>query len=100
MRELAPEVPIDNPWSRTDPVRIAHLLEHSAGFDDMHFRNMNTDAPIPDSLEAIVRGLEHELRVRWQPGVKHSYSNPGYAVAGYLVEKVSGRPFHEYLQEK
>lgn len=100
VRELAPEVPIDNPWSRTDPVRIAHLLEHSAGFDDMHFRNMNTDAPIPDSLEAIVRGLEHELRVRWQPGVKHSYSNPGYAVAGYLVEKVSGRPFHEYLQEK
>ncbi len=28
--ELAPEVNIDNPWSATDPVRLVHLLEHTA----------------------------------------------------------------------
>lgn len=28
---------LSNPWEETRPVRIAHLLEHSAGLDDMHF---------------------------------------------------------------
>lgn len=97
--EIAPEVPIDNPWEATDPVLIAHLLEHTAGFDDMHFRNMNTDESLPESLRETVMRLEHELAVRWRPGVMHSYSNPGYAVAGYLVEKISGQPFHEYVNE-
>ena len=99
VRDVAPEVPVNNPFETTDPVRVAHLLEHTAGFDDMHFRNMNTDAPLPDSLRDIVQGLEHELDVRWRPGVMHSYSNPGYAVVAYLVEKVSGMPFHRYVDE-
>lgn len=36
VRELAPEIEIDNPWKDTDPVRIVHLLEHTAGFEDSH----------------------------------------------------------------
>lgn len=100
VNDIAPEVPIDNPWHETRPVTVAHLLEHTAGFDDMHFRNMNTDEPLPDSLAEIVAGLEDELAVRWQPGMAHAYSNPGYAVAGYLVEKISGQPFHAYVNER
>jgi CubicO group peptidase (beta-lactamase class C family) len=34
VKKLAPNIDIDNPWQATDPVRIAHLLEHTAGFDD------------------------------------------------------------------
>jgi len=98
--DIAPDLPIDNSWSETDPVRVAHLLEHTAGFDDMHFRNMNTDDVLPESLADVVQSLDDELQVRWRPGVKHSYSNPGYAIAGYLVERISGQPFHEYVNEK
>lgn len=97
VHEIAPEVPITNPWRAAHPVTVAQLLEHTAGFDDMHFRNMNTDEPLPASLHETLLRLDDELEVRWQPGVKHSYSNPGYAVAGYLVEKISGQPFHEYI---
>lgn len=100
VRDIAPEVPIANPWHETHPVTVAQLLEHTAGFDDMHFRNMSTDARLPVSLLPILERVEDELEVRWQPGVKHSYSNPGYAVAGYLIEKISGQPFHEYVEKE
>lgn len=97
VRAIAPEVPITNPWQDSHPVTVAHLLEHTAGFDDMHFRNINSDQSVPDSLAAGMQRLDDELVVRWRPGVMHSYSNPGYAVAGYLVEKITATPFHEYV---
>lgn len=31
VRELVPEIEIQNPWTETDPVRVAHVLEHTAG---------------------------------------------------------------------
>ncbi len=33
--ELVPELSKDNPWEDTNPVRLVHLLEHTAGYDDM-----------------------------------------------------------------
>ncbi len=100
VHDIAPHVPIENPWRETAPVRVAHLLEHTAGFDDMHFRHMNSDRELPDSLSETVADLGHEFRVRWPPGVMHGYSNPGYALAGYIVERVSGLPFHRYVNER
>jgi CubicO group peptidase (beta-lactamase class C family) len=44
VHELVPEVEINNPWRKTDPVRVKHLLEHTSGFDDMHLNEMyNTE---------------------------------------------------------
>ncbi|HUQ86038.1 MAG TPA: serine hydrolase domain-containing protein, partial [Vicinamibacterales bacterium] len=38
--EIAPEIRIDNAWEPAHPVRVIHLLQHTAGFDDMHFNEM------------------------------------------------------------
>ena len=46
--ELAPEVPIDNAWEATDPVRVIHLLQHTAGFDDTHFNEVFGTIGAPD----------------------------------------------------
>ena len=46
--ELAPEVPIDNAWEATDPVRVIHLLQHTAGFDDNHFNEVFGTIGAPD----------------------------------------------------
>nr|WP_262903280.1 serine hydrolase domain-containing protein [Hymenobacter psoromatis] len=93
VRKIAPEVPIDNPWEATDPVRVVHLLEHTAGFDDMHLNHFyNTTATDPRGV-AGVAVFRPELRCRWRPGERMSYANPGCAVAGYLLEKFSGQPY-------
>src|SRR2546427_2226146 len=37
LQDVAPEIPVNNRWEATKPVRIVNLLEHTAGFDDMEF---------------------------------------------------------------
>ena len=96
--ELLPELPIDNRWRDSDPVRVKHLLEHTAGFDDMHFRNMPA-VPGLDALQTMQR-FDDELRVRWRPGERMSYANPGYGVLGVLLQRVTGEPAETYISRE
>lgn len=98
VRELLPELPIDNPWEATDPVRVVHLLEHTAGFDDLHFRNVLA-IPGQGTLEELQR-FDRELVVRWRPGERHSYSNPGYGLLGLILERASGMPGRDYIDRE
>jgi CubicO group peptidase (beta-lactamase class C family) len=99
--ELAPDVDIDNAWQIEEPVRLIHVLEHTAGFDDMHFNEMyNVSHPADLSLQEVLRLNPASRVVRWKPGTRMSYSNPGYGVAGYVIEKVTGQKFEERIAEK
>ncbi len=100
LQQLAPEIAIENRWEKSDPVRVVHLLEHTAGFDDMRFRsmyNLRDSARLP--MRAVLTRAENSLHSRWRPGERFSYSNPGYGVAGYLIEKVSGMPYDRFIQD-
>ena len=96
---VVPEVAIENPWQATDPVRVIHLLQHTAGFDDMHFNEIYNDSDDPEMplLEVLQRN-PNARRVRWRPGTRMAYSNPGYGVAGYVIEKISGEPYEAYIE--
>jgi CubicO group peptidase (beta-lactamase class C family) len=99
LQDVAPEVPFHNPWEATNPVRLANLLEHTAGFDDMAFREVyNThDSPTISLLE-VLQKFPKPQDVRWPPSTRFSYSNPDYGIAGYLVQKVSGQPWTSYIR--
>ena len=99
--ELASEVAIDNAWEITDPVRVIHLLQHTAGFDDMHFNEIyNVAGPADMPLADVLRLNPASRVVRWRPGTRMSYSNPGYGIAGYLIEKVTGEKFEDRIAER
>ena len=100
LQDIAPELPVVNPWEASDPVTVAEVLEHTAGFDDMHFPrlyNFHEAADIP--LLTVLQRSAPELKVRWRPGTRTAYSNPDYLIAGYLVEKFSGEPYEKYVTE-
>jgi len=100
LQDVAPEIPLKNRWESTHPVRIVNLLEHTAGFDDMEFSevyNLHDRYEFP-LLDVFKRYRKPEV-TRWPPGTRMSYSNPGNAVAGYLIEKVTGKPFDQYIRE-
>ncbi len=100
LQDVAPEIPFENPWEATHPVRIVNLLEHTAGFDDMEpseVYNVHDRYDFP-LLEVFKRFRKPQM-VRWPPGTRMSYSSPGNAVAGYLIEKVTRRPFDQYIRE-
>ena len=99
--ELAPEIQIDNAWEPEFPVRVIHLLQHTAGFDDMHFNEIYNVADRADMPLADVLKINPNSRiVRWQPGTRMAYSNPGYAVAGYLIEKITGEKYEDRIAER
>ena len=100
IRDIAPEIPFDNHWEATDPVRVVHLLEHTAGFEDVQLNSMvdiSKKKPVV-GIEAL-KAVSNSLKVRWRPGTMMSYSNPGYNVLGYMIEKISGMPWDKYLKE-
>jgi CubicO group peptidase (beta-lactamase class C family) len=97
LKKIAPEIPIRNDWEQTHPVRIINLLEHTAGFDDVQLdRFCSFDRKDYSALE-LVRLHKISMICRWPPGERFSYSNTGYVILGYLIEKLTGQPYDQYL---
>lgn len=80
-----------------EPVRVAHLLTHTGGFYEPHIgllvRHPSEVLPLGQFLPARM-----PPRVM-PPGVAISYSTYGMALAGHLVEVVTGLPFARYAEE-
>jgi len=97
--ELAPELEFENPWEPTDPVRVVHLLEHTTGWDDIHLPEYAHNDPTPVTLKQGLDFHPHSRVSRWQPGTRMSYCNSGPPVAAYIVEKITGQDFEDYVAE-
>lgn len=99
LASLAPEIAFENPWEATDPVRVVHLLEHTAGFDDIHLRDYWNQDQRPDNLaDALAHDPDSRVS-RWKPGTRMSYCNSGPAVVAYLIRKITGMPFEDYIAQ-
>lgn len=97
-RDLAPEIPFENPWEATDPVRIVHLLEHTSGNDDFHLAEYAHSDPNPISLKDGLLFHPQSRHSRWRPGSRFSYSNSGPPMVAYVIEKLTGERFEDYIQ--
>jgi CubicO group peptidase (beta-lactamase class C family) len=79
------------------PVTVGDLLTHSAGFDE---RFIGEAAATPEELLPLGQYLAQNMPPRTMPpGDNISYCNHCYALAGYLVEKVTGLTWEEYVTE-
>lgn len=82
------------PATYARPITAGHLLSHTAGLDELPGRRVDSSADrLP--LDNFLR--DRLIRVR-PPGEVTSYSSYGMALAGLLIEDVSGLPFEEYLR--
>ncbi len=98
LQQVLPELALRNPWLASDPVRIRHLLAHTAGLDNVRFWQAFSLKPAPDTpLAAAFDGGGNLLRVRTRPGSRYAYSNMGYGLLGMVIERVTGQPYERYL---
>lgn len=98
VQNLAPGIKIQNPWAETDSIRVGHLLEHTAGFDDLHIHeyvSRSPDIPLREGLSINPATRE----ARWRPGMYYSYSNAGPPVAAYIIQKQTGQTFESFVQD-
>jgi CubicO group peptidase (beta-lactamase class C family) len=80
------------------PVTVADLLVHTGGFDDT---DIGAYAKNETEVIPLRVYLAHNMPARvMPPGEITSYSNHGYALAGLVVEEVTGTPFATYMDQK
>ncbi len=99
LADLAPDVVFTNRWESTDPVRLVHLLEHTTGWDNLHFVEYAHNDPTPVTLKQGLDFHPHSRVCRWIPGSRMAYTSSGIAAAAYVVEKVTNTPFEQYIKE-
>jgi CubicO group peptidase (beta-lactamase class C family) len=78
-----------------DPVTMAHLLTHSAGFDHpLYWTTTDLSEILP-----LGQYLAEQMPPRiLPPGEVLGYSSQGYDLAAFIVEEISGVPFDEYAE--
>jgi len=103
--KLKLDVPIsaylpDYPKKNGDVITIHHLLTHSSGIPNMtsfpgFFKNISRNSYSPVQLV----NLFADSTLQFKPGERFAYSNSGYILLGYIIEKVTGKSYEQVLQE-
>jgi len=99
LRDIAPEVHFTNPWEGRHPIRLIDLLEHTTGFDDMKMNEMYSLDRKDYSDEEMMQFQRHSMVCRWQPGERQSYCNVNYVILGYIIKKITGLEYGQYLKD-
>jgi CubicO group peptidase (beta-lactamase class C family) len=85
--------------TRADEVTIRQLLSHTSGYQDY----WPQDYVMPMTLQPVDARKILEIWARkpldFDPGTKWQYSNTNYVIAGLIVEKASGEPLLQFLQQ-
>ncbi|WP_447755352.1 serine hydrolase domain-containing protein [Sphingopyxis fribergensis] len=80
------------------PVTMRNLMTHTGGFDEVQ-RGLNSYDPkkVPSLGDALKRQVPYRI---YAPGTTPAYSNYGTSLAGYIVERVSGLPYNDYVERR
>src|SRR5262252_4842471 len=87
-------------------ITIRNLLNHTSGlpdYEDILMKQYPNTPPdqIPQILDAgVLKSLEQQTAGQFAAGSKWQYSNSGYATLAMIVEKVSGKPFGQFLHDR
>src|SRR6476659_5641803 len=78
------------------PITLKNVMTHTPGFEEQ-VKDLFDTRPNPPNLGQYLK--THIPARIYPPGTVPAYSNYATAVAGYIVERVSGRPFDQYVAE-
>ncbi|MGZ5247077.1 MAG: serine hydrolase [Flavitalea sp.] len=77
---------------------IEHLLTHTSGIADYSALG-DTLRSRGDLTPVQMIDIFKNLPMRFAPGTKWEYSNSGYFLLGYIIEKITGKTYAQYLNE-
>lgn len=79
------------------PITLRNLMTHTGGFEEEIRDILLTDPKKATPLREFL--IENQPRRIFPPGEVPAYSNYGVGLAGYIVQRVSGKPFEQYVAE-
>ena len=87
----------------SDQIRIKNLLNHTSGLPDAFWHLLQELLENPEleinPRKAIEWGKENR-KPHFPPGEKFYYTDTNYYLLGFIIEEITGRPFHEALKER
>jgi CubicO group peptidase (beta-lactamase class C family) len=93
--EILPELKYDD--ERVNEITIKNLLNHTSGLPDISNYHWDNNHQSDNSLREFVLGFN--LKLNSEPSSEYQYSNLAYDILGYVIEKVSGSTFDDFLKE-
>src|SRR5215813_2874705 len=82
-----------------DKITIHHLLTHTSGIPNINnFPQYNDWSRFPQTTASLIEKFK-TLPLNFQPGARYDYSNSNYNVLAFIIEKVSGKSFGDFLKE-
>lgn len=78
------------------PITLKNVMTHTAGFEEQVKDLFTVGSESPDLGGYLKTHIPARI---YPPGTVPAYSNYATALAGYIVERVSGRPFNDYIAE-
>ena len=84
------------PASDAPEITIRHLLTHSAGFPE---DNPWGDRQLADSDEELLKLIRNRISFSNSPGIGYEYSNTGFAILAYILEKITGKSYEQYVTD-
>jgi CubicO group peptidase (beta-lactamase class C family) len=78
------------------PITLKNVMTHTPGFEEQ-VKDLFSHAPVSPNLGEYLK--THIPGRIYPPGTVPAYSNYATALAGYIVERLSGRPFEDYVEE-
>ncbi|HWA94075.1 MAG TPA: serine hydrolase [Terracidiphilus sp.] len=79
------------------PITLRNLMTHTGGFEETVFDIIVTSSKDPVTLRQFL--IDNQPMRIYPPGEIPAYSNYGVGLASYIVQRVSGEPFEQYVQE-
>ena len=86
------------PDYRGKPITLRQILTHTAGFEEQAKYLISDD---PKRVMPLDQFVKHWTPRRiYAPGTTPAYSNWATTLAGYVVQRVSGMPFDDYVEQR
>jgi CubicO group peptidase (beta-lactamase class C family) len=84
------------------PLLVRHLVYHTSGLRNFYALLRLQGVRLTDAItqDDALEMLRVQREINFEPGTEFLYSNAGYVLLATIVERVSGRPFPQFLQEE
>ena len=86
--------------TRANDITLLDLMQHVSGYPDYYpldflDRRMQSSIEVDELIRQYAGG-----RLDFELGTRYSYSNTGFMILGRVVEKITGNPFQQFLEER
>lgn len=90
---------LDGTPKRWEKITIRHLLTHTSGIPDFSNEDIRVKDGPGDYDHRVLDALA-KRRLHFAPGDEWRYSNSNYHLLGMVIQKITGKPYDDFLRER